>query len=203
MRLLRRLTAYFANKSKPFLITANIALLLCVGMVDYTTGYEIGVSLFYLIPISFAGWFGGRLPGIIISCLSVLTIAFADLMAGKVLHHLFVELWNLLMHLGFFFVYSVVLSLVKTDLDERKKLVEELRKALSEVKQLSGILPICASCKQIRDDEGYWKQIESYISDHSEAQFSHGICPECVKKLYPEQYERVIGKQQENPEKRS
>ena len=65
---------------------------------------------------------------------------------------------------------------------------EKLTKALAEVKQLSGFLPICASCKKIRDDKGYWNQIESYISQHSEAEFSHSICPECAKKLYPELY---------------
>ena len=54
------------------------------------------------------------------------------------------------------------------------------------MKKLSGLLPICASCKQIRDDNGGWKQIESYIADHSEANFTHGVCPDCTKKLYPE-----------------
>ncbi|MCD4847204.1 MAG: tetratricopeptide repeat protein [Candidatus Aegiribacteria sp.] len=63
---------------------------------------------------------------------------------------------------------------------------EDLKSALGEVKHLSGLLPICSSCKKIRDDNGYWEQIESYISDHSEALFSHGLCPECMKKLYPE-----------------
>lgn len=72
--------------------------------------------------------------------------------------------------------------------NERERLISELQKALSEVKKLSGLLPICASCKNIRDDKGYWKQIESYISDRSEAEFSHGICPDCAKKLYPEFY---------------
>ena len=57
---------------------------------------------------------------------------------------------------------------------------------LSEIQTLRGILPICANCKKIRDDKGYWNQIEAYISDHSEAQFSHGICPDCAKELYPE-----------------
>jgi len=61
-----------------------------------------------------------------------------------------------------------------------------LQDALNEVKQLSGFLPICSHCKQIRDDKGYWNQIESYISSHSEALFSHGICPDCAKKWYPE-----------------
>jgi len=71
---------------------------------------------------------------------------------------------------------------------ERENLILELTEALTEVKKLSGMLPICASCKKIRDDKGYWSQIEAYISDHSEAQFSHGICPDCAKKLYPELY---------------
>ncbi len=69
---------------------------------------------------------------------------------------------------------------------EREALVVNLTQALAEVKTLSGLLPICASCKRIRDDQGYWNQIEHYISLHSQAQFSHGICPECARKLYPE-----------------
>jgi PAS domain S-box-containing protein len=69
---------------------------------------------------------------------------------------------------------------------QREVLISELRAALEKVKLLSGFLPICANCKKIRDDRGYWKQIESYISDHSNAVFSHGICPECKLKLYPE-----------------
>ena len=63
---------------------------------------------------------------------------------------------------------------------------EELEKAKHEAKVLSGMLPICASCKNIRDDKGYWNTIELYIYEHSEADFSHSICPECIKKLYPD-----------------
>ena len=72
----------------------------------------------------------------------------------------------------------------------KEKLINELQDALSEVKKLSGMLPICSSCKKIRDDEGYWQQIEEYIRDHSEADFTHGICNECVKELYPEFYKK-------------
>ena len=71
---------------------------------------------------------------------------------------------------------------------EREKVITELREALANVKTLGGMLPICASCKKIRDDKGYWSQVEAYIQDHSEAEFSHGICPECAKELYPEFY---------------
>jgi sigma-B regulation protein RsbU (phosphoserine phosphatase) len=69
---------------------------------------------------------------------------------------------------------------------EKDELIARLQEALENVRKLSGLLPICSSCKKIRDDKGYWKQIEQYISEHSEALFSHGICPDCVKKLYPQ-----------------
>jgi len=69
---------------------------------------------------------------------------------------------------------------------ELRRLNRELNQALAEVNKLRGILPICANCKNIRDDEGYWHQIEMYIRDHSDADFSHSICPTCCKKLYPE-----------------
>jgi PAS domain S-box-containing protein len=70
--------------------------------------------------------------------------------------------------------------------EDRGKLVQELRESLAKVKALSGLLPICSSCKKIRDDQGYWMQIENYISVHSEAEFSHSLCPNCLQKLYPE-----------------
>jgi hypothetical protein len=80
---------------------------------------------------------------------------------------------------------------LKLEIEERKlaqiekdKIIVELKDALLKVKTLSGLLPICATCKKIRDDNGYWNQIESYIKVHSEAEFSHGICPECSDKLY-------------------
>jgi PAS domain S-box-containing protein len=69
---------------------------------------------------------------------------------------------------------------------KREALIEKLQKALEEVKTLRGILPICSYCKKIRNDQGYWKQIETYIHEHSEAQFSHGICKDCAKEHYPD-----------------
>jgi PAS domain S-box-containing protein len=76
---------------------------------------------------------------------------------------------------------------------EKQKLINDLQNALSEVKKLSGLIPICSSCKKIRDDKGYWSEVERYIGEHSEAQFSHGICPDCIRKLYPEYADEVLG----------
>jgi DNA-binding response OmpR family regulator len=73
---------------------------------------------------------------------------------------------------------------------ERQKLLLQLEKTLKELKVLKGMLPICSFCKKIRDDKGYWNQLEAYISDHSEAEFSHGMCPECAKK-WREEWEKT------------
>jgi len=68
--------------------------------------------------------------------------------------------------------------------EERRKLTLDLQDALAKIKRLRGLLPICASCKKIRDDKGYWNELEAYISDHSEAEITHGFCPDCLKNLY-------------------
>ncbi|MBI5559381.1 MAG: hypothetical protein HY885_17285 [Deltaproteobacteria bacterium] len=70
--------------------------------------------------------------------------------------------------------------------EDREKLISDLQQALTEIKALQGIIPICSFCKQIRDDKGYWQQVEQYIGKHSAAQFSHSICPQCMKEKYPE-----------------
>jgi len=91
---------------------------------------------------------------------------------------------------------NVILSLFY-DITERQqaenaraKLLSRLQKAISDINVLSGLIPICSSCKKIRDDKGYWNLLESYIEAHSAAEFSHGICPECMKKLNPNYYEK-------------
>jgi hypothetical protein len=73
---------------------------------------------------------------------------------------------------------------------ERERLIVERESALDQVKRLSGLLPICASCKKIRDDGGYWQDVAVYIREHSEAEFSHGICPDCMESLYPQYFKR-------------
>jgi PAS domain S-box-containing protein len=76
---------------------------------------------------------------------------------------------------------------------ERERLASELQAAQSKIRILSGLLPICASCKKIRDEHDVWHQIESYIRSHSEARFTHGVCPDCVRELYPEHADEIVG----------
>ncbi len=89
----------------------------------------------------------------------------------------------------------LTLRQLQQSLEERNRQLEE---ALAKVKVLRGLLPICANCKKIRDDQGYWTELEAYIESHSEADFTHGICPDCFKQLYPDFY--VSGEEiHENP----
>lgn len=88
---------------------------------------------------------------------------------------------------------SIGVALVRKQYaEERNHLVQDLQEALSKVRLLNGLLPICSSCKKIRDDKGYWNQLESYIREHSNADFSHGLCPECAHKLYPELFKKKL-----------
>jgi len=83
---------------------------------------------------------------------------------------------------------------VNSELQTRNK---EIEAAMAQIKTLSGLLPICSNCKKIRDDQGYWEQVEVYIAKHSDADFSHGLCPDCMKKLYPDSYEKSQQRRQE------
>lgn len=87
---------------------------------------------------------------------------------------------------------AIVIAMARfQDLIALRRLNDELQATLAKVKLLSGLLPICASCKKIRDDQGYWQQVEIYIRNHSEAEFTHGMCPDCMARYYPDFY---IGK---------
>jgi hypothetical protein len=90
----------------------------------------------------------------------------------------------------FGFICGEIIARLKKVQEEKTKLINSLQQTLKEIKTLQGIIPICASCKNIRDDQGFWNKVESYLKKHSDVTFSHGICPDCAKKLYPELVEQ-------------
>ncbi|MCG6534924.1 MAG: hypothetical protein L7F78_09585 [Syntrophales bacterium LBB04] len=176
---------YLTKKPRLFIWVIGLLLNLLIGVIDYLTGYEIGMGVFYLLPIGLLSWLINRKAGIIMSVVSTVTIISADLLAGKVIQNYFIDFWNLFVHFSFFTIVVYLIYQEKVSSDKNEMLIVRLQKALDEVKTLSGLLPICSSCKKIRDDGGCWKQIELYISENTEAEFSHSICPECREKLYP------------------
>lgn len=105
--------------------------------------------------------------------------------------------WKLIVTVSFFCFLALVLPvswLIKVEnernraIEEKSVLINKLQKALSEMKTLKGIIPICSHCKKIKDDKGLWNQLEKYIAHHSDAHFSHSICPACFKEYYPEKF---------------
>jgi hypothetical protein len=183
--MINRYFEYLSGKSKLFLVTFGLGLDLFIGAVDYLTGYRVRVDVFYLLPVAFIAWFFGKRAGFVMSLVAVLTSTAADTLGGKIYHSYFIASWNTSMHFVFFALATSLVSRLRIYMRDRTNLIFELQSALSDVKELSGILPICASCKKIRDDEGYWQHVEEYLTRHTNAEFTHGLCRECSKKLYP------------------
>ncbi len=175
-----------SHEWKITVVACAIILNLIVGYIDYATGYDIGISVFYLAPIGIVVWVVmKRWIGIYMSLATSVTLTLSNLLAGKEIKSYAVEVWNLLVHFAFFSISALLIYEVKAGMQKRDQLIKDLQQAMNEVKTLSGLLPMCSSCKKVRDDKGYWNQVDAYIRDHSDAEISHGLCPECSEKLYP------------------
>ena len=154
-----------------------------IFLLDLSLPLGLSVSMTYTLVVLLSLWLPSLKSGLLMATLcSVLIIvgALFSPQGGDVLKGIVNR------GLALFVIWSTaVIIFQKKLLEQRQKKIElEREKALRQIKVLSGLLPICASCKKIRDDQGYWSQIESYLEKHSEAEFSHSMCPECSDKLY-------------------
>jgi hypothetical protein len=173
---------YITKWNQICITLSGILLVAILGLTDFVTGYEIAFSIFYLAPVAFVTWFAGKRAGLAISLLSAIVWLAADVGSGHLFPHVLIPFWNATVRLGFFAVTVILLNKLHLVIDEQAMLIKDLQEARDEAKKLSGLIPICAWCKRVRDDEGYWKQVEQYISERSEASFTHAICPECKQK---------------------
>jgi hypothetical protein len=160
------------------LLISMFVLCVVVG-ADVLTGRSVRLTVFYLVPIFLISWKFGRVPGAAAAMFCGTVWAALDF-AGRPLDFVLAQSWNLLMKAGVFVAFAVIVSRVRIDLEEQTRLTNQLKNALAEVKQLSGLLPICAWCKKIRDTSGTWYPIETYVEMNSAVDFSHGICPDCA-----------------------
>jgi hypothetical protein len=158
---------------------------LALGVMDNITGWELGFFIFYFIPVALAAWLLGLRYSISISFLSAIVWFISDYYSGRQYSNVLYGYWNAVIRLLTFLSASFSVSYYQL-LKRERSISKELKDALSNVKTLWGLIPICARCKKIRDDEGYWKQVEEYIGTHTEARFSHGICPDCYQKYREE-----------------
>ena len=150
-----------------------VVLAACILFIDYLTGPFIQFPFLFILPVVFSAWYNGKWWG----------IGYAVVLSLIRLY--FNSIWNT--PWGMFegsinaLIRMSVLSLLAYLVD---RVAQQAAKAETEVKLLEGMLPICASCKKIRNENDEWQQLELYITTHSEASFTHGVCPDCAKKLY-------------------
>jgi hypothetical protein len=161
-----------------------IGILALVGWLDYVTGYELQFFVFYFLPVSLAAWCLGRTTGLAFAVLSAATWLAADVWSGHPYADRLYLIWNTAIRLAAFLAMASAFSRIRAVLDDETRLRKEVERAMSEIKQLRGLLPICAACKRIRNDAGLWEQVELYIRSRTEAEFTHGLCPECAVRLY-------------------
>ena len=151
------------------------------------------LTLFYMAAVIVAARYGGVIPGIAVSILSLLAFDwFFDITP----YDLDFSIAAFIRALVFFGVSALVASLEnqrRNAISGLESANHDLQKALDEVRTLRGILPICMYCKQIKNDAGAWTQIEDYVRQHSEAEFTHGMCPDCFQKHHPEVYQKSVG----------
>jgi hypothetical protein len=173
-------------------IWRNAAITVVISLMSWATAWEFqahgpseGRKLYRTMAVILAFY------GVVLLARAIILFRTPDynLLAPspvQTVYFLVVSVFQLIWGLGFVMLNSQ--RLTQELLETQRSLsgtVTSLEKALTEVKTLRGLLPICAACKKIRDDQGYWQQIEGYIQERSEAQFSHSLCPECLEKLYP------------------
>lgn len=160
------------------LIVAAAAL----GYVDYATGFEISFFVFYFLPVGYAAWKLGYRGGVSLSVWSAVVWALADHYSGHVYSQPAYAVWSALVRLTSFLVVGGLIARNAALLAHERAVSGRLRQSLAQVTVLEGLLPICASCKKIRNDQGNWEQMERYIQDRTTAKFSHGYCPDCARK---------------------
>ena len=169
----------------------GISLTLAVAIVDYVTADEIEVVPFYLLPLAIAAWHLGRVESIGAALFCTATWLIEVRLSDRPVSNALVPYWNALMLLGTFSTVVILLGSLRRASAEQKRLIADLQSTLAHVKTLGGLLPICAWCKKIRDDSGYWLAVEAYLQDHSDAAFTHGICPDCSVKFQSQRRKHV------------
>jgi hypothetical protein len=163
----------FLLRKKKFLLIGWVVLSFLDIACDYFVGPFIQFPIFYIFPVLFATWFNGPRWGLVFACLLPLTRVFFSLIWTSVPWSFLEVLINAVIRM---IVFSLIVLLVDSEVKRRS--------LLREIKVLRGILPICSFCKKIRTENNTWIPIEQYVDEHSEAEFSHGFCPDCMKDHY-------------------
>jgi len=175
------------------LITICLLLATIIFIADLSIPLGVAMGVPYVVVILISLWLPDKkvilLAGIICSLLTLIAFWYKPAVS---------DMWKVVFNrsIALFVIWvTVILGLQRKRLEQKKEeAILEREKAIEKIRVLQGMLPICSSCKKIRNDDGYWTQIEDYIRDNSEAEFSHSICPECTQRLYPDIYKKIMDK---------
>lgn len=164
----------------------STVLALFTAWLDWRTGLGLRLGPLYVIPAGLMAWRFGRLAGTLSAL--VLTAAWHSL---EFWHAREAQLvmstgWNLPVRFSALVCVALAAAWAQAALERERRLTLELREAMDKVNTLEGLLPICAWCRKVRDDRGAWEQIEAYVEKHSNATWTHGICPDCRKRVLEE-----------------
>ena len=172
------------NSQRVLLLLFCAGTLGMLGWIDAVAGFDYSLGPFYLVPCVVVAWFTGfrwGIPFALGSAILRLVIETHGAFALPQGHHFF---WDGNVYLVSFSAFAGMTAWVRELMDRQAELILELQSTLAEVRELKGMLPICAWCKKVRDDEGFWLQVDTYLSGHTKATLTHGICPECREKVF-------------------
>jgi len=164
----------------------TVIIVFALGVVDWRTGYELNFFVFYFLPVSIGAWYLGFVGAVSFAILSAGIWFGADILTGHTYTSHFFAVWDTLVRLVSILAMGWSVSKIRVLLDHEREVTETLRRSISQIKVLETFLPICAKCKNIRNHEGVWQQLEVYIGQHFNTQFSHSYCPECARKIMGE-----------------
>lgn len=172
--------------SAPLVWLIVMVLTLALGGLDFITGTELGLFVFYFAPVMIAGWRLGLSASVVMAILAALVWFAADTLGGHAYSHAAIGVWNTGVRLLAFMIIGLFTSRLAALLAGERQTSADLEKALAEVEVLRGLLPICAWCKKIRDERGEWQQVETYIARHGDVEFTHGMCDDCAARMLGE-----------------
>jgi hypothetical protein len=182
-------------RSDLFISVICSLLMVVIMLLDSAFPRGVAIDVLYIVPVLVSFRAQGKKQTLVVAAVCSLLVVM-----GYFISPPGVELWKAVFNRGLAITAVWITTILglrnKETAARREEALRERAEALEDLKVLSGLLPICAWCKKVRNDQGYWTQIEAYISKHSEASFSHGICPECVEKFYP----KVSRKKERGPE---
>jgi hypothetical protein len=166
--------------------TTTLLLLLAVALIDGFTTWEFGFSAFYLLPVIWLAWSRGTRQGVLLALMAGGTWYGVDVLSGRPLSSEFFRFWDACNHLGSYLLAAWVVGALRREIMAQQALNARLQETMDQVRELKGLLPVCAWCHKIRDDEGQWHPMEVYLSSRTKASPTHGICPSCAANLHQE-----------------